>query len=157
MSILIPLADAVVQELREPVEIESIAFTEFSQRFTVKRTYNTEQKLEDGGRLQVFVVPGRSPFELSSRSGLQSNRDIAIFVRQKMDVDDIEKVDALVAFLEELNTYFVSLPNGARLTYFNPDAHYLQSEITPFFPTRLRGQREYLGVLVLTFRIYEDE
>jgi len=156
MSILIPLANAVVQELQEPVAISEIAFTEFSQRFTVKRTYNTEQKLEDGGLLQLFVVPGRSPLELSSRSGLQSNRDIAVFVRQKLNVDDTEKVDALVNFLEEVNQYFVRLP-GAKLTYFQPDAHYLQSEITPFFPARLRSQREYLGVIVVTFRVYEDE
>ena len=72
-----------------------------------------------------------------------------------MNVDEIEKVDNLVNFLEELNKYFVSLPE-ARLNYYGR-AIYEASEVTPFLPGRLRSQREYMGVVVITFRVYEDE
>ena len=145
------MADDTAVALAEAVKDALNAGT-YSQEFTAARAYDLTAELQDDGVLHVDVGIRRIDGEIANRSEADADIEIDVVVRKKCDVDDIEKLDALMLLVLELRDVFFA----KRLTTPNGKAWCAEYARKPaYFQNHLRQFRQFTAPLTLTFNATE--
>lgn len=144
-SVLIQIADAIVQELAEHQG-------ELSLPYVPERVYDAERELEELDVFRVDVVPGDKKTEASGRTGRLGTFRIDIAFRRRVDpASQKDELDALTAFVEEVERFFADPPR--RLAYCPAAAFASPAELRyPYLPLHLRGKNQFTSILRLTYK-----
>lgn len=142
-STLVSIADSIVDEMNGH---------DFSREFKTVRLYNSERELEELETLRVDVVCGDIVQVPISRTAKQGDYRVDIAVREKLDTDKIEQLDALQEFVEEIDAFFSSPPR--RLTNFDNAGWVGSTIVYPYLPSHLREKRQFTSILRLTYRAF---
>jgi hypothetical protein len=142
---LIDLADAVKNELNDPDNVWSLAFT-------AERMNDTTKKLEDLSSLQVTVRPNSAQRTRVTRQHMQTDYGIGIGLRQTVAGGPSAAntgTDGLVALCEELAAHF----DGFVTTVGSVTATVTDSEtVIVMDDESLRQRNLFVGVVNLSFR-----
>ena len=145
MSIIIDIADAVVEELNEGT---------FSAPFEAKRYYRPVFALKDMDTLHVSVVPKAQTIERADRRSNQHALQVDVAVQKRFDGAEGAKppdaqADALMALVEEIGDFF----RLRRLTAC-PAAVWVRTDNVPVYaPEHIEEFGQFTSVLTLTFRM----
>lgn len=122
-----------------------------SQSFTATRVYVPELELrdtEDAVVVRVCPAPEGRLFSPSDRSRTRQQYPVHVAVLKKCDVDDNDVVDAYAGLLEEIQAFFSI---GSRLASYTSAACIASEQVALFTWETMRQNRQYTGVLKLTF------
>ena len=147
-DLLIQIADAMVQELNW---IQAQPAGAFTRKFAAERLYDYTRDLEDTVTLRVDVVPDKHEDEPLTRSSWKGTGTVSIAVREKLNVNDRAKVDALTAFAGELRDFWTLPPR--RLLYFPAAAPIKRLIVYPYLQKQLRTHGQFVSVIQLTFNL----
>ena len=147
-DLLIQIADAMVQELNW---VQTQLPAAFTRKFTAERLYDYTRDLEDTVTLRVDVVPDKHEDEPLTRAAWKGPATVSIAVREKLNVNDIARLDALTAFVGELRDFW-TLP-VRRLMYFPAAAPVKRLIVYPYLQKQLRTHGQFVSVLQLTFNL----
>lgn len=137
-AVIVQIADAIVSDLSE---------NEFSQAFSIARTYLPRFKSEDLDEVRVSVVPKDDVGQRASRAQWQQDYKIDLAIQQKLGSDEQAQMDALILLGQELADYF----KQHSLTG-NPAALFECGYAPLFDPDHLENHKTLTTVLNLTFR-----
>jgi len=147
MATFVPLADAIKDMLNGH---------EFSRQFTAVRLYDSLRDIETLETMRVDVLLGDKVSSPMDRSRQENTIRIEIAVRQVVKSlagsdEETAELDALVAFLEEIDDYLTDPAN--RRPANAPWAGWQKSELLyPFVLAQLRG-RIFASVLRLSYYV----
>lgn len=134
-----------------------------SKTLDVRLTYDTELVLEDLDTLHVDLVAAGLSTIPESRSSLEYNAQIDVAVRYRFgvlehDTDgsiDVEEIAPYLALLEEIGEYLADPDN--RRPPLKSDAVWIGNEIrAPWVPEQLRNNRQYTGIMRVTYALEKD-
>ncbi len=145
------VADAVVAELNDPER-------KWVQTFTAERVWLARQASAELRRMQVTVMVGggikqlgASVQSLFNRGYLRRTHEIQIVFRKNVDKDNIDAVDALAAFVENVADYFLAdAVNGGKRKVAGTEAVVDDVLVDPIVsPEQLDEDMRFFSVLTL--------
>jgi len=131
---------------------DAITGATLSESVTANRVYDTEQELEDLKTLRCDVVMGDEDSEIGTRNSTQGDLHVDVALRQKVDRNNIDRLDALRNLLQEIQELLFQTP---RLPNATAACWQGCKVAAPYVPDHLRVQGQYTGILRLTYRAYE--
>jgi hypothetical protein len=147
-DLIIQIADAMVQELNW---IQTQTPDAFSRPFNAERLYDYTRDLEDTVTLRVDVVPETHEDEPLTRQAWRGPAIVSIAVREKFNVNDTARADALTLFTGELRDFWTTPP---RALMYMPAAKILKRKIVyPYLQKQFRTHGQFVSVLQLTFNL----
>lgn len=135
------IADAVTTALNAADMVKS---------FTATRVYIPELELrdaEDSLVVRVWPAPEGRITSFADRSRKRREYPVFIGIMQKCDVDDNDVLDEYAELLEEIEDLFV----GERLTGYTSAVCISSEQVALFSWEAMRQERQYTGVVKLTF------
>lgn len=152
MSVLVDVADAVAAEINAAT---------LSLDVDAVRGYETDAELEDLDELRLDVVPVRLAGDMHDRGSLFREVAVDVAIRKRFGLSDQdntgeisrESIDELVDLLEEIDDLLAGV---TRLSTYS-GASWFGSEVrTPWMPDHLRQQRQYTGIVRVTYNVSTD-
>ncbi|MCL2645613.1 MAG: hypothetical protein FWD61_01245 [Phycisphaerales bacterium] len=140
LSLPIDVADAIVAALKaEPLKLDAV------------RAYRPEFDLAELKTLRVSVVPRGIEITSLGRNVNQHDVSVDVGVQQKIDPDDTEALDALMAkvqrIADELRLRRLDLPGDG-------SAAWVKTENEPIYsPDHLQSKQVFTSVLTFTYRV----
>jgi len=134
-----------------------------SKTLDVRLTYDTELVLEDLDTLHVDLVAAGLSTIPESRASLEYNAQIDVAVRYRFgvlehDTDgsiDVEEIAPYLALLEEIGEFLADPDN--RRPPLKADAVWIGNELrAPWVPEQLRTNRQYTGIMRVTYALEKD-
>lgn len=152
---LVAIAKAVTISINEATLTEDAELVRYG--ITAKRSYAAwDDILKDLSVLHIDVVPADKETTLAARGNTAHQCGIDVAVRKKFDACDqdpdtgdiaIERMDELVKLTEEIGEIFI----GKRLENHDNARWSAIRDTAPYSRRYLRDERQYSGVLRLTF------
>lgn len=137
---LVDLADALVDDLNANVA--------FAQEFTARRAYLPLRDLKDFATLQVTVLLKSTSTKPIDRKSDQRDVELVVAVQRKVNPDDLDAVDNLIALVEQIAAHV----NRGRLA---DQAVHTGTVIDPLVAQdHLLEQRIFTSILTFTYRIF---
>lgn len=143
--------DAIVTELNNGA---------WSQRgFTPTRIYHERKSQKEVRNLQVDVMVGTSEWQLVARGRRRYTHQIDVSIRQSVNPESVEAIDALMYFVEELVEFFSANEtngSGKRSISGTQGSTTLTGHITnvaltlPFSPDVLDTMGQFFSAFTLT-------
>ena len=143
MSIIVAIADAIVDELSSNA---------FSTSFTVRRAYLPEYHLSRQQGLLVTGGPREAEITNGERSRQQRDYSVEIGVQAKVDANDLEAIDGLMTFVEEIGNH---LHNKRRLEGSCCAVCLTVQQTYLYMPGELEQQGVFTSVLTAIYRALE--
>jgi hypothetical protein len=125
-----------------------------------QRIYNTELPLDESQNGSLDAVMGDVEIVMFDRKLKQYDCRVDIVVRQRVELNDIDTIDALADFLGRVTDFFSPSDQHDAATYYRqltalPEAVWNKSEIlAPYIPEHLRSiANQYTGVAMVTYQV----
>ncbi len=143
---VIDIADAVAEELNDPL-------ADFSQSFTAKRMVLPYFDIGELENLKVSIVPTEKKMESLTRSADLAECEIDVGVQKKVSVDNEDEIVALIELTDEIARYM----RGRKLRS-QKSAVWLRSEIDPIYsPEHLAQHKCFTSLLRITYKYIDDD
>jgi hypothetical protein len=153
-GIFLDTADAVVAALiagTVPGSDPAVYFKDLVDT-PIRRELDPELELEDAEKSHLFIVPGSPKSEIGTREAKRSEFPVDIALRKKLVPENLKGVDAMFKLLGDIDDYLFSLQGLPAL----PGPMWLTSTMRyPYVMPRWRANKEYLGILTVTYLIFE--
>ncbi len=140
---LVDIADAIVSALNSADAPQAgVAWS---------RELDLDMELEAAETLQAQVFPGSVKSEIGTRETQRGEYTIDVALRQKLNTDDRQKVDALFLLMRQVDQYLFGLQRLPAMT----EAAWLSSAMRyPYVPKKFKA-REYWALLSVTYLVYD--